>query len=391
MDMQKGTKKQEKQPSAGQQAQEEDAKVAIERYRDLAEGIDHGIVWEANAALQFCMVSRRAERMTGYSLDEWCEPDFWKKHLHPEDRDRVMDKFQKALDGTDEHSDHRFVAADGHVIWFHTGIHAARNKGKIVYRGLSVDVTYLKETEEKLKQKTNQLEEANRVKSYFLSIASHEIRNALNAILGYASLLKEEGRIREAEKQREIYRHIYRNATNLLDLINQILDLDKIEAGQTDLRTEVTEISISEVVQQVLEDHKVLWEEKGLKVGLLDDPTGPNIYSDRVKLRQIFINLLTNAIKFTEKGSITVRIIHNPEAKKVSVAIKNTGYGISEEDLSHIFEPFYQSGRPGEEEGVGLGLPIVKKFVDTLKGTIDVKSEPGKGSTFAVTFPYEIS
>ena len=174
-----------------------------------------------------------------------------------------MDKFQKALKGTDEHSDHRFVAADGHVIWFHTGIHAARNKGKIVYRGLSVDITYLKETEEKLKQKTNQLEEANRVKSYFLSIASHEIRNALNAILGYASLLKEEGRIREAEKQREIYGHIYRNATNLLDLINQILDLNKIEAGQTDLRAEVTEISISEIVQQVLRTTKLYGRRKG--------------------------------------------------------------------------------------------------------------------------------
>lgn len=380
-----------KQRSAGQQAQEEDARVAIERYRDLAEGIDHGIVWEADEAFRFCMVSRRAERLVGYSLDEWCEPDFWEKHLHPEDRDRVMAKFQKALDGEDEHSDHRFIAADGRVVWFHTGIHAARNKGEIVYRGLSVDITYLKETEEKLKQKTNQLEEANRVKSYFLSIASHEIRNALNAILGYASLLKEEGRIREAEKQREIYGHVYRNATNLLDLINQILDLNKIEAGQTDLRAEATEISISEVVQQVLEDHKVLWEEKGLKVSLLDDPTGPNIYSDRVKLRQIFVNLVTNAMKFTEKGSITVRIIHNPEAKKVSAEIKDTGYGISEEDLSHIFEPFYQAGRPGEKEGVGLGLPIVKKFVDVLKGTIDVKSEPGTGSTFTVTFPYEIS
>lgn len=388
--MNKEKNNQNTQATAGQQTQEEEAAVAAERYRDLAEGIDHGIVWEANAALQFCMVSRRAERITGYSLDEWCEPDFWKKRLHPEDRDRVMDKFQKALEGTDEHSDHRFVAADGRVVWFHTGIHAARNKGEIVYRGLSVDITYLKETEEKLKQKTNQLEEANRVKSYFLSVASHEIRTALNAILGYASLLKEEGRVREAEKQREIYGHIYRNATNLLDLINQILDLNRIEAGQTDLHAEITEISISEVVRQVLEDHKFIWEEKGLKVSLVDDPTAPKIYSDRVKLRQIFTNLVINATKFTEHGSVVVRIIHRPEAKKVSVEIKDTGYGISEEDLSHIFEPFYQSDRSGEE-GVGLGLPIVKKFVDVLRGTIDVKSVPGRGSTFTVTLPYEIS
>lgn len=301
-----------------------------------------------------------------------------------------MAKFQKALEGEDEHSDHRFMTADGRVLWFHTGIHAARNKGTTVYRGLSVDITYLKETEEKLRQKTNQLEEANRIKSYFLSIASHEIRTALNAILGYASILKEKGRVREAGKQEEIYDHIYRNATNLLDLINQILDLNKLDSGQVDLRAAVKPVSLSQIIKQALEDHKKLWEEKGLKMTLIDDPTAPEIQSDPVKLRQIFTNLVTNAIKFTEKGTITARIVHTPEKKTISVKIEDTGHGIAEEDLPRIFEPFYQSGRPGEEEGVGLGLSIVKKFVDALKGTIEVKSGPAVGSTFTVTFPYEI-
>lgn len=378
-------------PSAGRQAEEEEAAVAIERYRDLAEGIDHGIVWEADEALRLCMVSRRAERITGYSLEAWCgEPDFWEKHLPPEDRDRVMAKFRKALEGEDVHSDHRFIAADGHILWFHTGIHAARMKGKIVYRGLSVDITYLKETEEKLREKTKALEEANRVKSYFLSIASHEIRTALNAILGYASLLKEE-RTRAVEERKEIHDRVYSNASNLLDLINQILDLNKLESGQADLRAEVKEVSLSPLVKEVLQDHRVQWEKKGLDVALVDDPTAPVLRSDPVKLRRIFANLLINAVKFTERGAITVTIINHHEEKNVSVEIEDTGRGIAEEDLPRLFEPFYRTGRPEEQEGAGLGLAIVKQFVDSLKGTIEVKSGPAAGATFTVTLPYEIS
>lgn len=123
---------------------------------------------------------------------------------------------------------------------------------------------------------------------------------------------------------------------------------------------------------------------------LVDAPTAPNIHSDPIKLRQIFTNLLTNAVKFTERGSITARIIHRPEQRKVSVEIEDTGIGFSEEDLPRLFEPFYRADRMDEKEGVGLGLSIVKKFVDVLKGTIDVKSGPA-GATFTVAFPYEIS
>ena len=392
MDAKREKKNRESESSAEKQTLQAEADIAIERYRNLAEGIDHGIVWEADADLRFCMVSQRAEKLLGYPVAQWCgDPDFWVKHLFPEDRDGVLSAFRKSLEEGDQRCDHRLVAADGRVLWFHTGIHAAREKERILYRGISVDLTYLKETEEKLRNKTRELEEANRVKSYFLSIASHEIRTALNAILGYASLLKEEGRVREPEKDKETYGHIYRNATQLLDLINQILDLNKLESGQAGLRLQVEEVSVSETVRQVIEDYRIMWEEKGLAVTLRDDPAAPAIRSDPVKLRQIFTNLVTNAVKFTDGGEIAVRIIDHPEKRAVSVEIKDTGRGIAEEALPHLFEPFYRIALPEEQEGAGLGLSIVKQFVDLLKGTIEVKSAVGAGSTFTVTLPYELS
>lgn len=364
--------------------------VTQRRDRDLVEGISHGIVWEADASLRFCMISKRAEQMLGYSVEQWCgERDFWINHVYPEDRDRVLSAFRQALEGEDQACDHRFIAADGRVVWLHTGVHACSEGERTVYRGLSVEITYLKEIENALKQKTQEAEEASRSKSHFLSIASHEIRSALNAIIGYAYLLKD-AQIRE-EKRIETYQHILRNAHDLLDLANRILDVEKIETGRMHLQAQIGEVSLSEMLRQILEDVKFLSEEKGLAVGLNDDPTAPSIRSDPGKLRQIFTNLIVNAIKFTEEGSISVRVMHHPRERTVLLEIEDTGMGISEQDLPHIFKPFYQTGGAAAPLGAGLGLSIVKNLVDFLKGNIDVKSRPGVGSTFVVTLPYDAS
>jgi len=374
--------------STREQAARAEADIAQQRYRDLAEGIDHGIVWEADENLRFCMVSRRAEQMLGYSIEQWChEPGFWINHVYPDDRDRVLAVFKKALTGEDQACDHRFITADGRVVWFHTGVHAARVEDQIVYRGLSVEITYLKEVEEKLKQKTEEAEEANRTKSHFLSIASHEIRNGLNAIIGYAHLLAD-GTMPQ-EKRAEMYKHILRCAHDLNDLVNRILDVEKIETGRMQLQANISEVFLPDILRQILEDLRFIWSEKGLTVELHDDLTVPCIRSDPGKLRQIFTNLIVNAIKFTEKGAISVQILHHSQAKEISVQIQDTGIGIPEEDLPHLFKPFYQSGGAVAPVGTGLGLSIVKKLVDLLKGRIEVKSQQGIGSTFTVTLPYD--
>lgn len=362
--------------------------IAEERYRDLAEGIDHGIVWEADSDLRFCMVSRRAEELLGYSLDQWCEPDFWDRHLHPEDRERVIGLFKKAREeGEDQSADHRMTAADGRTLWFHTGIHAACEREKVVYRGISVEITYLKDVTEKLKQKTAEAEEANRFKSQILSVVSHEIRTPLNAILGYSSLLRNPKVGKEEGKQREMVDRIYRNAQILLDFINAILDLDKIEAGK--MAVQVEEVDLPEILRDVVNNLRPAAEEKGLTIALAEG-SPPPIRSDPGRLWHIFTNLLINAIKFTERGSVEIKISDHPAGRKVGVAITDTGIGMSQEALSSIFEPFYQVRASAPQSGSGLGLSIVKKSVELLKGEVEVISLPQAGTTFKVHLPYDL-
>lgn len=386
----KKRKKRQRPRTASEKAAREDAEIAQRRYRDLAEGIDHGIVWEANESLHFCMVSKRAERLTGFSVEQWCsEPAFWIHHVYPEDQEEVRSAFQKALNGEDQTSEHRFITADGRVIWFHTGIHVAHEDGAVIYRGLSVEITHLKETEQKLREKTREAEESNKIKSYFLSVASHEMRNALNAIVGYAQLLYDEKT--KPDKLKETYQRILRNGKELVDLMNRILDVNKIEAGRMHLQVHLNEISPLGILKEVIEDLRLIWEEKGLDVELVGEPEEPYVRSDPGKLRQIFSNLITNAIKFTDEGKITVRVVHHCHDRKICVEIDDTGPGIEEEDLPNLFTPYYQKDPSGAKLGAGLGLSISKKLVEFLKGSIDVQSRPGEGATFRITLPYDFT
>ncbi|HZR46375.1 MAG TPA: PAS domain-containing sensor histidine kinase [Candidatus Manganitrophaceae bacterium] len=374
------------------------ARVSMEKgrprfLRGLIDSIE-GIVWEADAqTFRFRFVSKEAERPLGYPVQLWLDdPDFWKDHVYPDDLERIMARWKKGTAaGTGFDLIYRMVTADGPTLWVRNIARVSMEKGRPRFlRGLIVDISERVRVEEALKHKTEEAEEASRVKSDFLSIASHEIRTPLNAILGYASLLKE-GRASGRRKQKEISERIYLNAKEMLDLINRILELNKIEAGRMDLHAQAHELSLSEMVQQVLRDLRLIWEEKGLKVTWTDDPTAPPIRSDSGKLRQIFTNLIANAVKFTDRGSIAVRLIHDAKKKVVSVEIKDTGAGIPESDLSQIFEPFYQGEKQqAAGSGTGLGLSIVKKFVEYLKGSITATSHPGAGSVFVVTLPYDI-
>lgn len=249
-----------------------------------------------------------------------------------------------------------------------------------------------KQIEETLRQKTTEAEEANRLKSEMVSIVSHELRTPLNAIIGYSSLLKDPRFQEDPAKLDEMRERIYENSRTLVDLINRILDVSKIEAERREITLELEPVSISETVRQAFENLKTMGEEKGLTLDFIDDRAAPTIQSDPTKLKQIFTNLLSNAIKFTEQGSVTARVRHRPEEKRVCVEIKDTGIGISEEDLPHLFEPYYHivAAEAAPQKGTGLGLSIVKKLVEALGGTVDVASQVGIGSIFTVRLPYQI-
>ncbi|MBF0137173.1 MAG: CHASE domain-containing protein [Magnetococcus sp. DMHC-1] len=273
-----------------------------------------------------------------------------------------------------------------------------------IFVGCVVDITDRKQTESELLAAKNVAEEANRAKSEFLNTMSHELRTPLTVILGYLPLLgQSEKKIPTAKKLAmaltgtpeaeefarfvqqigNMAREMKRNGEHLLTLINDLLDISKIEAGKLTLDLQV--IDAEEVVQGVLDALRVKADEKNLQlVGTL---TKTHLLADATRLRQILINLVGNAIKFTDRGEVHVTM--KPVEKFVEFTVMDTGIGIPAHELDHIFERFHQvdGSTTRRAGGTGLGLTITKKLVEISGGTISVVSAPGTGSTFRFTIP----
>jgi len=230
-----------------------------------------------------------------------------------------------------------------------------------------------------------QLEAANRHKSEFLASMSHELRTPLNAIIGFSEVLHERMFGELNDKQAEYVHDIVDSGRHLLSLINDILDLSKVEAGRMEL--ELTSFSLP----AALEDALMLMRERASRhsvaLELTADPDLGMLVADERKVKQILLNLLSNAVKFTpEGGRITV---HGARGRDhVAVSVTDTGVGIAPEDQAVIFEEFRQvGGETRRREGTGLGLSLTKRFVELHGGTITVASDVGKGSTFTFTLP----
>jgi signal transduction histidine kinase/ligand-binding sensor domain-containing protein/CheY-like chemotaxis protein len=235
----------------------------------------------------------------------------------------------------------------------------------------------------------DQAQAANRAKSAFLASMSHELRTPLNAILGFSQLLREEI---PSEKQRKDLEIIHRSGEHLLGLIGDVLDVAKIEAGRVVLQN--APCDLRKLVREVTEMMEVRARAKNLQLLVEDFPdlTG-SVLTDASKLRQILINLIGNAVRYTFQGSISLRLEAIPEDTpndvKLRFEIEDTGVGIAPEDQARIFEPFVQVGNRTTQQGTGLGLTIVRQFVELMGGTIGVESAPGKGSRFRVELPVE--
>ena len=231
-----------------------------------------------------------------------------------------------------------------------------------------------------------QLEAANQHKSEFLANMSHELRTPLNAVIGFSEVLKERMFGELNDKQEEYIDDIHSSGKHLLSLINDILDLSKIEAGRMDL--EPSEFSLPDMLQSTL----VLLRERAtnhdIRLSLEVEPQIGMITADERKVKQVMLNLLSNAVKFTpDSGSVAVRAVTKDDAIEISVT--DTGIGIAPEDQAAVFDEFKQVGTDSarKAEGTGLGLALTKKFVELHGGTIRVESTLGKGSTFAFTLP----
>ncbi len=249
-----------------------------------------------------------------------------------------------------------------------------------------VDITQHRKTEEDLLTSKQAAETASRLKSEFLANVSHEIRTPLNAVLGFTEILR--SKLEKDSPYHYYLDNIYTGGENLLRLLNDILDLSKIEAGQLEIRKDVVNIKSFIIVTIKIFSEKA--ERKGLILeSQIDDGIPSNLMLDELRLRQVIYNLLSNAIKFTPTGKITISVQReNIESKNISLLfkIKDTGIGIPEDQQKLIFEPFRQ--RDGQDlaqyGGTGLGLTISKKLTELMGGTITLESKVNQGSTFIV-------
>jgi signal transduction histidine kinase len=238
------------------------------------------------------------------------------------------------------------------------------------------------------------LYEMNRLKSDFLANMSHELRTPLNSIIGFSEVLQ--GIDTLNDKQKRYAHNIQKSGRVLLDMINDILDLAKIEAGKMDLR--LTEFRIGMLVSAQCDMVRSLSEEKNIDLEVNIQPDLPVMFQDQGKIQQVVLNLLSNAIKFTpEGGRITVQVVRSAD-ERLQLSVADTGVGIAEEDREIIFEKFRQSSHSigdgnltREYTGTGLGLSIVKELCKLLGGEIAFVSELGRGSTFTVRLPWSLS
>ena len=245
--------------------------------------------------------------------------------------------------------------------------------------------TQLAAANKELDLRNREVERATKLKSKFLASMSHELRTPLNAIVGFSDLLAEQTAGELNDKQKRFVNHIKQGSAHLLQLINDILDLSKIEAGQLELRSE--RFQISEALPEVLSTIRPLAMAKQITVHHTPEADLP-VYADRVRFKQILYNLLSNAVKFTPKdGRISIECAGDGEF--ISISVTDTGIGIRPEDQRIIFEEFRQveAGKDSTQEGTGLGLAITKRLVEQQGGKIALTSEPGKGSRFTFTLP----
>ena len=240
-----------------------------------------------------------------------------------------------------------------------------------------------------LELRNREVERANQMKSQFLASMSHELRTPLNAILGFSSLLAERTPGPLNEKQGRFVEHIHRGGQHLLQLINDILDLAKIEAGRMELHPE--RCLISEILPEVLSLILPLATAKKIR---LESPAsgGLAVFADPIRLKQILYNLLSNAVKFTPESGV-ISVAASPADKFVELSVQDTGIGIPPGELENIFNEFHQvsASTKGLKEGTGLGLAITKRFVEQHGGNIRVESELGKGSRFVILLPAHTS
>lgn len=320
----------------------------------------------------------------------------WSEMVHPDDLDQAVTKIKAHLNGETDcyQAEFRMRGGDGEWRWL-------LDLGKVSHRdeqgqpvrmnGIHLDIDNIKKLQQKLAKAKDQAEVANRAKSTFLANMSHELRTPLNAVLGFSKLMQDANQL--DEENLNYINIINQSGEHLLALINDVLDMSKIEAGHYQLEKQV--VNFYELVDDLYKLLSIRAKEKNISFTISRHPNVPQfVIADSVKLRQILLNLLGNAIKFTAQGSISLQLDYaSPCSSKSLLIIKvqDTGCGIASADLERIFLPFEQLEQVSKAKGTGLGLSITKQFIELMQGDIRVSSELNTGSEFWVTIPITVA
>lgn len=243
--------------------------------------------------------------------------------------------------------------------------------------------------QKKIERQNQELQESSQIKSQFLATISHELRTPMNAIMGFSQMLLSQYPDPLTKPQIDMVKRIYNNGQHLLNMINEVLDFSKIEAGK--LMLSVDEFDIINLATLTIEELRSLAESKALSIAIIPEISNPLIVNDKNCLRRILVNLVSNAIKFTDQGKVEV-ILKEVDNQQVSITVKDTGIGIAKDELPYIFEAFRQGDQnlTRKHTGTGLGLAITESISKMIQGKIEVKSQVGQGSQFTLTIPRQI-
>jgi PAS domain S-box-containing protein len=369
-------------------------KKAEEQVRKLSRAIESSptsiIITGVDGNIQY--VNPKFTQVTGYSIDETIgkNPNILKTDQTPISTHN--DLWKTISEGREWSGEFCNRKKNGELFWELASISPIHDEEGVIthYVAVKEDITERKRAQDALFISYGQALEASRAKSQLLARVSHELRTPLGGILGYAELLRDGDLGEIKEEQKDAVKSILQSAEHLTKMVNELLDEAQIQANTTILKEKI--YSPATILEQATSGLKIMAEKKGLGFVTFIDPNLPkNLYGDEHRLRQILINLIGNAIKFTQKGEVRVRLEF--QAPKYWVLqVTDTGMGIPNEAQSSIFEPFQQAqnGITSENRGIGLGLSITKQLVELMGGRIMLESQIGQGSSFRILLPIKL-
>ncbi|HET9268066.1 MAG TPA: PAS domain S-box protein, partial [Vicinamibacterales bacterium] len=376
----------------------EEAMVAAERrLREVTDGLPGAVYqfqWAGGSRVHFNFLSAGVLDLLGVGREAIIRaPRLVFAAIVKEDRHGFLQSLSTAITSGSLEWSHEFrvLRKDGRVVWTRSVASRLGTGGDAVWNGYWVDISSLIEAERTLREARDAAESANRAKSAFLAAMSHEIRTPMNAILGMVELLEISSTNRE---HRDMLGVINASSQSLLQILNDVLDLSKVEAGHLTLAPVPS--SLGELIRSVALTFADGARRKGLALEWhADTGLSPRLLFDPARLRQVLLNLVGNGVKFTEAGTVSIRarvVEARPEAQRIEIVVKDSGIGISREDQDRLFQPFVQADAPSSRNrgGTGLGLAISRRLAELMNGSLTLASEPGQGTTVTLSLEFDV-